>query len=108
MNPIYQKFFANRQLLSGKVFDSPASQLFRLENAASSLLPQLGAFSRPHFNRRGSGRGVRAEVLELAGGVGGAEFRPVDGKLGRKLCAQREVYLKKQLTRLHRLLEQFK
>lgn len=107
-NPIFKKFFRHRPLLPGKVFDSPASQLFRLEHSAFTLLPQLGPFSRVAFLRRANGRGLRAECLQLSGGVGGAEVRPVDGKIGRRLCAVREAYLKKRLTNLHRVIQLFK
>ncbi len=107
-SPIFEKFFARRPLLPGKVFDRPASQLFRLESSASLQLPQLSPTSRLIFNRRSGGMGLRADYLELAGGVGGVEFKAIDGKIGKKLCQSRELYLKKRLSQLHRVLQLFK
>lgn len=115
-NPIYNKYFKHKHLLSGKVFDSPASQLFRLEHSTGQLLPQLGSYSRSFFLRR-SGT-VEANVIQLEGAGGGAEVRgimSVSGgrangriRIGRALTATRERFLKERLNTLNRVLQLFK
>lgn len=50
-SPLWSKHFALRHSLPGKVFDSPASQLFRLERSCDRMLPLMGPSSRPFFAR---------------------------------------------------------
>lgn len=114
MDPIYRTFFANASRLSGKVFDSPASQLFRLERATDKLLPLLHPTSRPHFARSPQGTGLEAHVLQLKeeGGStrGSLTSRELgmNKKLGRKCREASEKSLRLHLNRLNSLITQFK
>lgn len=114
MDPIYRTFFANLTKLNGKVFDSPASQLFRLENATDKLLSQLHPTSRPCFARSPRGTGLEAHVLQLTDE--GASTRSslisraagMNKKLGRRAREDSEKLLRAQLNRLSLIIQQFR
>lgn len=114
MDPIYRTFFANASRLSGKVFDSPASQLFRLERATDKLLPTLHPTSRPHFARSPRGIGLEAHVLQLkeeGGSTRGSltsRGLGMNKKLGKSCRETSEKALRSQLNRLNSLINQFK
>lgn len=114
MDPIYRGFFANASKLNGKVFDSPASQLFRLERATDKLLPLLHPSSRPCFARSPRGTGLTAHTLQLIDE--GASSRAsltsrglgMNKKLGRSNSEEAERVIRSQLNRLNSILAQFK
>lgn len=114
MDPIYRGFFANVSKLSGKVFDSPASQLFRLEQATDTLLPRLHPSSRPCFARSPRGTGLTAHTLQLidegASTRGSLTSRGLgmNKKLGKSSREAAEKLIRAQLNRLNSLLTQFK
>lgn len=114
MNPIYRGFFENVTKLNGKVFDSPASQLFRLEQATDKLLPLLHPSSRPYFARSPRGTGLTAHTLQLIDE--GASSRHsltsrglgMNKKLGSTNREVAEKLIRAQLNRLNSILTQFK
>lgn len=113
-NPIYKKFFLNRSILNGKVFDSNGSQLFRLERATDRLLPQLHPTSRPVFERSSNGLGLIAHTLQLIDE--GASTRNslinknlgMNRKLGRRIHENGEKTLRSHLNQLNSLINKFK
>lgn len=114
MNPIYRTFFANVSRLNGKIFDSPASQLFRLERAADILLPQLHPTSRPVIARSPRGTGLQLHLLQLSDE--GASTRSslisrsagMNKKLGKRARDYSEKYLRLNLNQLASIISQFK
>ena len=114
MDPIYRTFFANATRLSGKVFDSPASQLFRLERAADHLLPQIHATSRPCFARSPRGTGLEAHVLQLSEEGASSRYNAIsrgagmNKKLGKRARDTSEKYLRSHLNRIASIVAQFK
>lgn len=114
MDPIYKTFFTNVTRMSGKVFDSPDSQLFRLERATDKLLPLLHPSSRPVFARSAAGIGLQAHTLQL--NEEGSSTRSsllsrglgLNRKLGRKMKETSEKSLKFHLNRLNTIINQFK
>lgn len=114
MDPIYRTFFANATKLSGKVFDSPASQLFRLERATDKLLPLLHPTSRPCFARSPRGIGLEAHCLQLIEEGGSTRTSltsrglGMNRKLGKTCRETAEKELRTHLNKLNSLINQFK
>lgn len=114
MDPIYRTFFANLTKLNGKVFDSPASQLFRLESSVHKLLPQLHPISRPCFARSPRLTGLEAHVLQLVDEGGSTRSSLIsrgagmNKKLGRRTREISEKILRSHLNRLSSIITQFK
>ena len=113
-NLIYKKYFQNLGIINGKVFDSPASQLFRLERSFDRLIPSLHPSSRPIFARSSNGTGLEAHFLKLFDEGGSsrnsliARGAGMNKKFGKSVRENSERSLRLHLNQLNQLLNQLR
>lgn len=110
-NPIYEKFFKDRSLLSGKVFDDPRSVQFRKQLTTVTWLRETKPSSIPKasmIERRGTNMVHHVLWLKSEGNAlrESLTYRSPHGAVRRVASAENSI--RKYLNRVHAAVKRLK